>query len=327
MIPRINMSKKALGMAQRDHTTELVGALAGDDVKPNDFSDVRAIAMRDIRVDREQARSLGITLDVLRNPESVTDPDLRAKVDAILGLAETLGTIGQQTAIEVFQEGSRFTLVSGERRYWAALHLGLLTLNAKVLPERPQRLRLKQYVENAQREGLSTRETLNALSHVMEECAILGMPVVSFSDLKRQTGLPKATASRWWSVLSGPKDVRDAIVEGRIQSLQVADTVTQVADAAERARLIAQFAEAEKRGELMAVVESISKKGRVPKSKGGRPAKLQISFKVGSGKTEVMREILSRLLGRAPDGVDLRNPKSVMKAIESAVAMLEQEFG
>jgi ParB family transcriptional regulator, chromosome partitioning protein len=318
---------KAASLAQRDKTTQMVGKLAGDEVKPDEFADIRRIPVSEMRPDPHQPRELQVTLEMLRNPQSVTDAKLKAKVESIIGLAETIIGIGQQTAIEVYTEGSRYNLVSGERRYWAARYAGLETLEAKVLPERPQRLRLKQYIENAQREGLTTKETMIALEDVVAECARVGSPVNTFSDLKKVTGMPNSSASRWWSILSGPQEVRDAIRDGKISGLMSAQAIARTGDASERKVLLEWLVRAEAEGRGTEVIQVASAKKAVvanqSKAQRGRPKKV---FFGGTSNLNVACLVLKRVLGKEPSGIDREDVDAISTAFKAALRHLENEM-
>jgi ParB/RepB/Spo0J family partition protein len=171
-----SLSKASKIAAAQQHTS-LIGEQLSAPIRKDDFANVERIPVYAIRPDPQQARRLGITLPALRDPESVTDAGLREKAEHIAGLAQSLIEVGQEMPIVVYRDGSNYRLVSGERRWWAAQLAELETLVAKVLTERPDDLRLKQYVENAVRVDFTPAETLEALRGVVEESERLGKPV------------------------------------------------------------------------------------------------------------------------------------------------------
>ena len=326
----IKLGAKAASLAKNDKSTAHVAQIASADIQQSDFGDVREIAVVEMRPDPSQARRMNIDLTMLRNPESVTDPESRHHVDAILGLAESLKTAKQRQPVEVYAQGAHFNIVAGERRWWAAQIAELRTLWAKVLPEKPGRLRLIQYVENAQREGLSTKETLQALTHVLTESAALGESVSSFSLLKRVTGLPNASASRWWSILSGPEEVRVAIMSGAITGLVAAERLARTADAAERGRLLEQLSRAEREGGAREVLDELAKRSAPASSvaaKGkargrGRPQKVNLG---ATSNLSVARLVLERIGGPLPSHLAADDAKSLAKAIAAAIRVLEKQ--
>jgi len=278
----MKLGGKAAELARNDRSTALVSKIAGAEVRQNDFADVREIAVDEIRPDPNQARKLQVSVAVLQNPEAATEPELRRKIDAILGMAESFKTAGQRQPIEVYAEGAHFVLVAGERRWWAAKVAAMLTIWAKVLPEKPSRLRLIQYVENAHREGLSTKESMQAIFEVMQESAALGEQVSSFTQLKNVTGLPKTSASRWWSIISGPEEVRVAIRDEVITGLVAAEELSKIPDVAERAKLLAEFAIAEREGGAKVILDARARRAAhatstKAKRSRGRPKKYPLA--------------------------------------------------
>jgi ParB/RepB/Spo0J family partition protein len=325
----IGLTDRAAELAKRDHSVAQVGAILDEEVKTDEFADIRRIMVADMRPDPEQPRELRISLEMLRNPGSVTEPRARERIQSILGLAETITQIGQQAAVEVYREGGHYTIVSGERRYWAARVANLDTLYAKVLPERPRRLRLKQYIENAQRDDLDTRETLKALQMIIAESARLDDAVGTWSDLKRLTGMSKSTASRWWAILSGPDDVREAINGERISSLTAAEAIARTADGDERSALLLKLERAEKEGRATDVLRDVAERRNpeVPVAavapRAGRPKKVIFG---GTPNLIVARAILKRILGKEPGGIDWTDAEAISAAFRAAVQQLEEEL-
>ena len=330
----IKLGAKAASLAKNDKSTAHVAQIASADVEQSDFGDVREIAVAEMRPDPSQARKMNISLEMLRNPDAVADAETRHHVDAILGLAESLRTAKQRQPVEVYAQGAHFNIVAGERRWWAAQVAELRTLWAKVLPEKPGRLRLIQYVENAQREGLSTKETLQALTHVLSESQALGEAVSSFSQLKRVTGLPNASASRWWSILNGPEEVRVAINAGTITGLVAAERLARTADAGERAGLLELLSRAEKEGGARELLDELAKRPaqsvpvkpakRTATRGRGRPQKVVLGT---TSNLAVARLVLERIAGPLPEHIASDDARSLTRAIASAIRALEARLG
>jgi ParB/RepB/Spo0J family partition protein len=325
------LTGRAAELAKHDNSVAQVGSVLEREIKTDEFADVRKIPVASMRPDPEQPRELRITMDMLLDPSTVTDARTKSRVDSIVGLAATITEIGQQTSVEVYRDGAHYNIVSGERRYWAGRLAKLETLYAKVLPERPKRLRLKQYIENAQRDELDTRETLKALQSIIAESAAIGEAIKSWSDLRKVTGMSNATGSRWWAVLSGPDDVRSAILDERISSITAAEAIARTGDEAERAALIEKLSTAEKEGRATEVLRETSNR-KAPelehieparKPAVGRPKKVVFG---GTPNLKVARTILKRLLGSEPRGIDWSDPEAISAAFKAAIQQLEEEL-
>lgn len=320
MTKRFNTSSlsKASKIAAAGEHTAFIGQQLSAPVAKDEFANVERIQVYAIRPDPNQARRLGVTLDMLRNPESVTDAGLREKVEHIGGLAQSLVEVGQELPIVVYRDGSNFRLVYGERRWWAAQLAGLETLVAKVLAERPSDLRLKQYVENAVRVDFTPAETLEALRGVIAESEQMGKSVHNARDLQRRVGIPYSSVHRWWSILNGPQDVIDAIVDQALP-IRVAGEIARIEDSAERAEAIRQA--------LAGSVPARSAEAGVAKAgakKRKRPMQ-HLSFG-GTRSLEVGRVILQRLRGSDPDSSEVKTMAAVAKAIRAEIAKLEKEL-
>lgn len=321
--PNTALSPKAARVAAAQEHTAVIGDQLTAPIVRDEYADIEHIPVHSIRPDAHQARRLGINLEMLRNPEGVTDPVLRANVDEIVGLAMSLKTVKQRMPIEVYRDGGVYRLLSGERRWWAAQLADIEKLAAKVLPERPRDLRLKQFTENVQRKGLTTAEMLVGLQGIVEETRALDIEVSSPAHLRERTGLTKSTASRWWAVLNGPQDVIEALVEGRVSVVQ-AEVAARIQDSDERSKYLAECSAGAKEDELSKVVRKVKDRTEGgSKRKRGRPTKMTFGSTSNVG---VARVILQRVLGSEPADVDWNNPSSVNSAIKAMLKRLEEEF-
>lgn len=307
---------KASRIAAAQNHTALIGEQLSAPIQKDDFTDVQRIQVYAIRPDPQQARRLGITLEMLRKPETVTDPKLREKIEHITGLSLSLVEPGQEMPIVVYRDGSNFRLVSGERRWWAAQLAGLETLVAKVLSERPDDLRLKQYVENAVRVDFTPGETLEALRGVIRESGELGKAIKSAADLQRRLGTPYSSVHRWWSILNGPQDVIDALVEHELP-IRVAGEIARIEDPERRAEAI-RLALSDG-----AAAQVAAKSGKPAAKRSGAPARLSFG---GTANLEVGRAVLRRLRGSEPSTRELKDVESLTKAIRTEIEKIESEL-
>lgn len=307
---------KASRIAAAQNHTALIGEQLSAPVQKDDFADVQRIQVYAIRPDPQQARRLGVTLEMLRHPETVTDSKLREKIEHIIGLSLSLVDPGQEMPIVVYRDGSNFRLVSGERRWWAAQLAGLETLVAKVLSERPDDLRLKQYVENAVRVDFTPGETLEALRGVIRESGELGKAIKSAADLQRRLGTPYSSVHRWWSILNGPQDVIDALIEHDLP-IRVAGEIARMEDPERRVDAIRQALSG-------GTAEPVAPKGGKPAAKRpGAPTRLSFG---GTANLEVGRAVLRRLRQGEPTARELKDVESLTQAIRTEIEKIESEL-
>lgn len=305
---------KASKIAAAQNHTALIGQQLSAPIQKDDFANVERIQVYAIRPDPQQARRLGITLEMLRRPESVTDPKLREKIEHITGLSQSLIDPGQEMPIVVYRDGSNFRLVSGERRWWAAQLAGLETLVAKVLSERPSDLRLKQYVENAVRVDFTPAETFDALRGVIRESGELGKPIKTAAELQRRLGTSYSSAYRWWTILNGPQDVIDALLQQDLPVRLAGD--------------LARIEDPEKRADALREALAGSIEAAVPAKAGANTKRPAGSTRLSFGSTaslDVGRTVLRRLRGSEPTAKELRDADAVSQAIRVEILKLEAE--
>ena len=243
------------------------------------------VPLSNIRPDPDNARGLSLTLEELRNPDSITDEAMREEADKIIGLSRTIASDGQlQPVIGYRSSGGTVRLIGGERRWWACQLAELEEMDVMVYADRPANAAVLQLLENAQRRDLTMAGTLRGLQQVMAECRENDKPINTGADLIELLGLERSNAFRWWAILNGPQDVLEAIKEGRISHPNVGRDVAKLADKP-RATVLAS-------DDIVAALRkhqaSQERKGKTKKpSRGGRPA---TRAKLGTTKNMAVME-------------------------------------
>ena len=130
--------------------------------------------------------------------------------EAIEELAQSIRVDGLIQPIVVRRNGSRYSLVVGERRWRAARLAGLDHISA-IVQEIPQdRILEVTLVENIQREDLNPIEVALALNRMIQE---LGL---SHETLAARTGKNRTTITNLLRLLRLPKDIQELVGEKRI---------------------------------------------------------------------------------------------------------------
>jgi hypothetical protein len=129
-------------------------------------------------------------------------------------------------------------------RYWAARLCGWTELDAKVRAKKPTYLRLEQYAANVLRDDLNLGQQLNNLELMLDEARESGESVKSLNELAALMNRPRTTVQQWWAILrdGANEDVKAAIREDQITSLDAAYTAAQEPDAGRRAALLSGHA-------------------------------------------------------------------------------------
>ena len=130
--------------------------------------------------------------------------------DRLEELAQSIRSDGVIQPIVVQQNGLRYTLIVGERRWRAARLAGLTEIPAilRVIPN--DRLLEVTLVENIQREDLNPIETAQAFDRMARELEI------SHEEIARRTGKERATITNLLRLLKLPPDIQQLVAERRI---------------------------------------------------------------------------------------------------------------
>ena len=89
--------------------------------------------------------------------------------EALLGLADSIRSVGLIQPIIVTESGNGYVIIAGERRYRACSMLGLKTIPCIVRKMDDRRKKEIAIIENLQRESLNPMEEAESLKELMEE--------------------------------------------------------------------------------------------------------------------------------------------------------------
>ncbi len=127
-------------------------------------------------------------------------PRKRFDQEELERLADSIAAVGVIQPITVYQEGDRYTIIAGERRWRAARLAGLKTIPALVRDiDRVRRMEIA-LIENLQRQDLNPIEAAVGVRALMEECGLtqeaaskrLGRSRPAIANLLRLLALPES---------------------------------------------------------------------------------------------------------------------------------------
>jgi ParB family chromosome partitioning protein len=224
-------------------------------------------------------------------------PRTEFDAEAIDRLAESLKTHGQLQPISVrwSEDMGRYLIVTGERRWRAAVQAGRPTIAAVILDGQHTDAQIleMQIIENCLREDLRPVEQARAFQGLMDRN---GWSAARLAEVLHLTG---ATVSRALALLDLPYTVQAQVDQGELAP-SVAYEVSKIEDPAEQAEVAAQVvAEGltrEQAGELVR-----RRSGRSSQNKGARPAGRKgrggpAVFRTATGVTVTV----ARTRGKAP---------------------------
>lgn len=175
------------------------------------------------------------------NPAAVSDVPLdqivpnpwqpRASFDpeALEELTESIRTLGIIQPLTLRKTGpASFQIISGERRYRAALAAGLKSVPAYIRQADDAAMLEMAIVENIQREDLDAIETALSFQRLIDECNL------TQEAMALRVGKKRATVANYLRLLKLPEEIQKALKIGRISAghakalLGVDDTAAQL---------------------------------------------------------------------------------------------------
>jgi ParB family chromosome partitioning protein len=174
-------------------------------------------------------------------PRTVMDPE------ALRGLAASIRESGMVQPILVRPHDGRYQIIAGERRWRAALELGLRTVPVTVRTVPDERLLELALVENIQRQELSALEEAQAYVRLQEELHL------TQEQVAQKVGRDRATVANTIRLLRLPREARELLAAGALGAgharavLALDKASDQVALAREAARRGLSVREVERR--------------------------------------------------------------------------------
>ena len=157
--------------------------------------------------------------------------------EALNALAESIRHSGVLSPILVARDGSRYTIIAGERRWRAARIAGVETIPAIVREWDDVKRQEAALIENIQRENLNPIEEAQGVYVLMNECALtqeavaerLGRSRPAIANLLRLLTLPKAMQQAVidGAISAGHARVLAGVSDKKLQALLFARTVEQ----------------------------------------------------------------------------------------------------
>jgi ParB family transcriptional regulator, chromosome partitioning protein len=298
---------------------------------------VEHIPLNRIDVDIENPRRTGFTSENILDFDEANnhDPNKKRIWDGLQSLAVSIQSIGVQQAIKVYRYRDRFRIAFGERRYLASLIANKETIPAWILHEKPKNLRAIQYVENMQREDLTTWERIQNVQGIISESEPKEGGHISITYLTELSGMSRSRASHYLSILSGPDDVKELIRTGLVNNLEKGGYLSRIDDDNKRKMAIKMLLNGEGTKEIDKLIyQDEQEKSGIKllndiQVKKGRP---RTSISLGqTTKIEIIRRIMTNVIPKEHDLLDHNNVdwddiKSVSRHWKLFLKALEMEI-
>ncbi len=132
--------------------------------------------------------------------------------ESLAQLAQSISEAGILSPILVIENGMRFQIVAGERRFRAARMAGLTTIPCIVREmSTPQQME-SALIENIQREDLNPIEEATAIKHLMQECQY------TQEQVAKKLGKSRPVVTNALRLLTLPDEVMTLVLSGDLSA-------------------------------------------------------------------------------------------------------------
>jgi ParB family chromosome partitioning protein len=148
-------------------------------------------------------------------------------------LSELMASVAEKGIIEplvVRQRGNRYQIIAGERRYHAAVQVGLREVPVVIREVDDVEVMELALVENLQRKDLTAFEEAEALQQLAEKCGH------THEDLSRKLGKSRTSITESLSLAAMPEDVRNLC---RLADITAKSTLLQIVRQSDAKKMVA----------------------------------------------------------------------------------------
>jgi ParB family transcriptional regulator, chromosome partitioning protein len=184
-------------------------------------------------------------------------------------LSELMASVAEKGIIEplvVRQRGNRYQIIAGERRYHAAVQVGLREVPVVIREVDDAEVMELALVENLQRKDLTAFEEAEALQQLADKCGY------THEDLARKLGKSRTSITESLSLTAMPDEVRNLC---RLADIIAKSTLLQIVRQANPQKMIALVEKLAGQG----AVTRQSARQETAKIKPGRPKPYIFAFR------------------------------------------------
>jgi len=299
---------------------------------------IDVVPLRKIELDPANPRDLALTMADVLNGLSSADRDYMRKADELESLQSIANSIKSQgliNPITVYKHGEKYRLIAGERRTLASIAAGKVDIQAKILDEKPDALKvsLLQWIENIERSDLTLWERLNNLEKIVAaytEAKAVPQGKITIEELSHLIGCVKSHAMNYKTILNADHDLKQLILENKIKNLEKAALIADIKQPETRRQAI----DACMAGATLKQLKSISTQRPVqivkPVERRGRQS-TAVNFG-GTRNINVARFIIESLVnnsalahvGTSVKNIDWNNHRAVTESFRQLLKSLEK---
>ena len=202
-------------------------------------------------------------------PIDLLDPNPHQPRQVMGDLSELMASVAEKGIIEpliVRQQGNRFQIIAGERRYHAAVQVGLRDVPVVVREVDDHEVMELALVENLQRKDLTAFEEADALHQLAQRCGY------THEDMARKLGKSRTAITEALSLNNMPEEVRNLC---RLADISAKSTLLQIVRQSDPQKMLALVEKLAGQG----TATRQAARNETAKGKPGRPKFFVFAFK------------------------------------------------
>ncbi|HEX4045642.1 MAG TPA: ParB/RepB/Spo0J family partition protein [Gammaproteobacteria bacterium] len=301
---------------------------------------IDVIPIRKIELDPANPRDLALTMTDIQAGIPENDNEKirkRNELDSLQSIAQSIKTQGIINPIMVYKHGEKYRLIAGERRTLASLLVGKTDIQAKILDDKPDALKISlfQWIENIERSDLSLWERLNNLEKIIGAYAQskgLQINQVTITELSSLIGCVKSHAMNYKAILDADSELKQLIFENKIKNLEKAALIADIQLTEIKQQAVAACIAGATLKQLKQIAEQ-NKQNRVSIKSSERRGRQTTSVHFGGTKNiNVAKVIIESLLRNSRlaqtavpvKQVDWKNHRAVSETFKQLLKTLEK---
>lgn len=287
-----------------------------------------------IETDPNNPRRLALTKQDILYGVHADDAQFTIKTkerDALTELSESIKRIGIRNAIEVYKDGLKYRIITGERRYWAAILAGQKSVPVRI-GQKPDEfnLRYTQWVENINRQDLSLWEKLTNLHLIANAYKQTNQQEINEQILQSLLGVSNTQAYRYFCLLKAEESITSLIQQGKVNNLKIVQELVSMKDKGARNQIISWVSTS--LGEITSLTQYRDVAGKRVRTS---PLKSKTTINLGKvTNTLVAKYLLDRVLSDARFSkyrdkykhLDWHSSKAVNHAFKDLLKLMDLEL-
>jgi ParB family chromosome partitioning protein len=301
---------------------------------------VEVLPLSKVETDPDNPRDLSLKFEDISNGIVANDIDHTRKtseLESLQSLASSIKTQGIINPITVYKHGDKYRLIAGERRTLASILAGKTDIQARILDNKPDELRvsLLQWIENIERSDLSLWERLKNLEKiVLAHAKAKKTPAesITVTQLSQLIGCSKPHAMNYKAILDADDEIRGLIHANKIKNLEKVALIAGIESKEARAGAIEACINGATLKQLKALsAQAIAKPvtSKITETRGRHTTAIQFGTtkNVNVAKTildSVLKNQSMSQLSQHFQGIDWTNHRSVAEAFKKLLKKLEE---